>query len=113
MSTSETPCIPFPKIGDFGGFAHAYKLLLKHKEVAPGAIKLIGTVKLHGSHADIVVHWDGTIVLQSRHKIITPQSDNHECAKTLSPLSAQILGLRDQFVERFEHLTGIGSVSRA
>lgn len=114
MDKPDPPIIPFPKIGEFGGFEHAYKALLRNKQVAPGPVKLTGTVKLHGTHADMVVYWDNTIVFQSRNKIIKPglTSDNHGCATTLGPLCAQILALRNQFAERFEKINGKGSVKK-
>lgn len=43
-------------------------------------------VKLHGTNAAIQVHWDGTVVAQSRTNIITPENDNAGFARwVMSP----------------------------
>lgn len=39
-------------------------------------IDYIGTVKLHGTHTDIVQDENNNIIVQSRNRIITPESDN-------------------------------------
>lgn len=39
-------------------------------------IDYIGTVKLHGTHSDIVQDENNNILVQSRNRIITPESDN-------------------------------------
>jgi len=46
----------------------------------PTELTFLGTIKLHGTHADIVLHSDGNIVIQSRHRILTIYSDNSGCA---------------------------------
>ena len=74
----EHPFIPFPEIKQIRHFTPDV------------AMTLHGTVKLHGTHADIVKHGD-TIVFQSRNRIITPDNDNLGCAAFLSKLDLKPL----------------------
>lgn len=50
----------------------------QQKELLSGSSKVLyrGKVKLHGTNAAVQVHYDGTIVCQSRENIITPEKDN-------------------------------------
>jgi RNA ligase len=50
-------------------------------------IDYIGTVKLHGTHTDIVQDEYSDIVVQSRNRIITPESDNLGFANFVDKLS--------------------------
>ena len=47
----------------------------------PPELTFRGTVKLHGTHADLVWHGDDDISVQSRNRILTVESDNYECAR--------------------------------
>lgn len=48
----------------------------------PPELTFRGTVKLHGTHADLVWHGDDDdIVVQSRNRVLTVESDNHGCAR--------------------------------
>jgi hypothetical protein len=65
-------------------------------------IKLTGTVKLHGTHADIVVNSDDTVRIQSRNRLsLDVEHDNHNAAATLLPLKNEALELRNRCKERF------------
>lgn len=115
MSTStKTPSTLFPKIPEIGGFLVAYRTLRNNVQGTPSIVNLKGTVKLHGTHADMVIHSDGTVFIQSRNRIITPgvNLDNHDCAKTLLPLLPEILALRDQFEARYKELNKGQAASR-
>jgi hypothetical protein len=66
-------------------------------------ISLIGYVKLHGTHADIVVHNDDKIVLQSKNvSNITIANDNLGFAAAMADKTEAILHLRDRYVERWK-----------
>ena len=65
-------------------------------------IPLIGHVKLHGTHADIVIHNDNRIVLQSKNvSNITIANDNLGFAAAMADKTEAILNLRDRYVERW------------
>lgn len=65
-------------------------------------IPLIGHVKLHGTHADIVVHNDNRIVLQSKNvPNITVANDNLGFAAAMADKTEAILSLRDRYIERW------------
>jgi hypothetical protein len=75
------------------------------KEVKVGAIPIIGTIKLHGTHADILVYDDGRIVFQSRNIVgLQVNKDNAGFASTMSQKTKAILRLRDLFVLRYLEL---------
>jgi hypothetical protein len=71
-------------------------------------IPIIGTVKLHGTHADILVSPlpSNTIIFQSRNNPnLLPTADNHAFATTMSAKSSTILNLRDQYIARWKSLS--------
>ncbi|PVH76863.1 hypothetical protein DL98DRAFT_517702 [Cadophora sp. DSE1049] len=78
--------------------------------IAPGTptqISMIGTVKLHGTHADIVINHDDTIRIQSRNRLslgLGNGQDNYGVAEHLLPLRPAVLGLRDRVLARFRKL---------
>jgi hypothetical protein len=75
------------------------------KEVGIEAIPIVGTVKLHGTHADILVYGDGRIVFQSRNIVgLQVNKDNAGFASTMSQKTKAILRLRDLFVLRYREL---------
>lgn len=53
-------------------------------------IKFIGTVKIHGSHADIVFR-NGIFHCQSRERVITPEDDNYGFSRWVNNLPKEIL----------------------
>lgn len=64
---------------------------------------LIGYVKLHGTHADIVIYNDDRIALQSRNvPNITIANDNLGFAAAMADKTKAILNLRDRYVERWQ-----------
>jgi hypothetical protein len=68
-------------------------------------IPLVGTVKLHGTHADLVIHSNGDVFIQSRNREqLTAELDNYDTYKTLIPLRPEILRLRDRYHKRFYEL---------
>lgn len=62
---------------------HFRHLLVKlYKEpllIGPRFLQFEGTVKLHGTHADIVYDGNETFVVQSRNRILTKEADNQQC----------------------------------
>ena len=70
-----------------------------------GPIPIIGTVKLHGTHADIIVSSDDRITFQSRNNaVLTEAADNLGFAKAMSTKTTTILHIRDQFIGRWREL---------
>lgn len=68
-------------------------------------IPLTGTVKLHGTHADIVIDCDDIIKLQSRNKPdVTLEKDQYTYASTMIPLRDEILDLKAKYICRFREL---------
>ncbi|KAF3047126.1 hypothetical protein E8E12_011370 [Didymella heteroderae] len=66
-------------------------------------IPLIGHVKLHGTHADIVVYNDNRIILQSRNVCnITIANDNSGFAAAMADKADAVLELRNRYVERWK-----------
>jgi len=74
-------------------------------KVALNPMPIIGTVKLHGTHADILVHSDDSIVFQSKGVVgISSTRDNAGFATAMSQKTKSLLRLRDLFVARFTQL---------
>lgn len=69
-------------------------------------LPLVGTVKLHGTHADILIYPnDDTIVLQSRNCLnISTQADNHGFAAAMQHKSKNVVRLRDRYYARYKEL---------
>ncbi len=66
---------------------------------------IVGTVKLHGTHADILIYKDDTIVFQSRNVTgLSSAKDNQGFATTMSQKSKVLLRLRDLYISRWRQL---------
>lgn len=109
----------FPKIVTISGFIVAYKKYLKEnlptygKRKQSSVVKLIGAIKLHGTHVDIVVYNDNSFRLQSRHQSsLNYKTDVYGCARILLPMHQEIIALRDQFVRQYEVLNGASSFKK-
>ena len=72
--------------------------------LSPGRFELIGTVKLHGTHADIVVDNEDNIRLQSRHTLVDVRNDIYGYAAFMLPLRHEILELKRQYLARYAEL---------
>ena len=73
---TEPEHISFPSIGQFANFKKELKYYVEHNKV-PDEITLTGTVKLHGTHADIIFdEKTKAITFQSRNRVLTIDSDN-------------------------------------
>jgi hypothetical protein len=71
----------------------------------PNSLEIVGTVKLHGTHADIVVHSDDSITFQSRNReTITKERDNCGFVTTMDEERTSIRTIRDRYHERFRKL---------
>lgn len=65
-------------------------------------IPIVGTVKLHGTHADILIDFDDAITLQSRNNAnLLTTADNQGFATAMARRHDTILQLRDKFVGRW------------
>jgi hypothetical protein len=68
-------------------------------------IPIIGTVKLHGTHADILIHSDNTITFQSRNLTnLSIDKDNQGFAAAMSSKTTALLELRDLYLARWKEL---------
>jgi hypothetical protein len=83
-----------------------YKLNPENNEdVILEPIPIVGTVKLHGTHADILIYGDNDIVLQSRNKPkLLATADNQGFAAAMAQKTSTILHLRNQLVSRWQQL---------
>ena len=96
MSSANTPTL-YPKITQ-----HAAEVVKALKRLEGDSnhlepIPIIGSVKLHGTHADVLVYTDGRIVLQSKNvHNITKVNDNYGFAAAMADRTAAILELRNQ-----------------
>jgi hypothetical protein len=74
-------------------------------DITVDPLSLIGTVKLHGTHADILVYPDDRIVFQSRNITgLSVAKDNQGFAATMSNKTNVIFGLRDMYLARWKKL---------
>jgi len=68
-------------------------------------VPFVGTVKLHGTHADILVYPDDRIAFQSRNITgLSVAKDNQGFAAMMSQKTEAILGLRDVYLARWKEL---------
>jgi RNA ligase len=68
-------------------------------------VVLIGTTKLHGMHADIVVDGQDNITFQSRNVAnVTIETDTYGFAAKMTPKKGIILTLKRQILRRFEEV---------
>jgi hypothetical protein len=75
------------------------------RDVMVDPIPIVGTIKLHGTHADILIHNDDRIVFQSRNIVgLQVAKDNAGFATTMSQKTKALLRLRDLYVARFTQL---------
>lgn len=74
---------PYPSILQF---RHVIKYVTYHPR-NDYKIDYIGTVKLHGTHTDLVQDENNNIIVQSRNRIVTPESDNLGFAAFVEQLS--------------------------
>jgi hypothetical protein len=75
------------------------------EQMDPAPIPIVGLIKLHGTHADILVHHDDTIVLQSKNVAnITLANDNQGFAAAMADKAHVILSLRDRYIARWKEL---------
>ncbi|KAH7068093.1 hypothetical protein BKA63DRAFT_105997 [Paraphoma chrysanthemicola] len=77
----------------------------REEDVHLDPIPIVGTVKLHGTHADIRIHADDRIIFQSRNIVdLQPGNDNAGFATAMSTKNKALLRLRDIIVARFMQL---------
>ncbi|KAL9090352.1 MAG: hypothetical protein Q9165_005386 [Trypethelium subeluteriae] len=78
---------------------------LQRRGLAPGRVELIGTVKLHGSHADILIGRSDEVWLQSRNVLsLRTENDNYGFAQFMKPLKNRVLGLKKRYIARYTEL---------
>lgn len=79
----------FPSIGQFRDFVKELKKLRSQQDNPPTEYHLTGTVKLHGTHADILINKDPnsgefSCIYQSRNRILDLIQDNYGFAAAMS-----------------------------
>ncbi|KAI4660001.1 uncharacterized protein J4E79_005803 [Alternaria viburni] len=75
------------------------------RNITVDPIPFVGTVKLHGTHADILIYPDNRIVFQSRNiSGLSVAKDNQGFAADMSEKTAAVLGLRDIYLARWREL---------
>jgi hypothetical protein len=96
--------LPFPSIGKFKDMLKELPWVFGGGDAVPPFVTFNGTVKLHGTHADLVCRGSGggsdEITLQSRNRVITTESDNQDCARFFEERKARIRPLFDMVRER-------------
>ncbi|KAJ8119131.1 hypothetical protein OPT61_g16 [Boeremia exigua] len=76
-----------------------------HEDLILEPIPLVGSVKLHGTHADILVYNGGEIVLQSKNvPNITVANDNLGFAAAMADKTTAIREIRDRYLARWNIL---------
>ena len=89
----------YPKIGKLKD------LVYEARKINETILELVGTVKLHGTHADIVVEDGDVLRLQSRNREkLTVESDNNGFAAFAVPLRKDLLALKNKVVARYRAL---------
>jgi hypothetical protein len=74
-------------------------------EVTLDPIPIVGSIKLHGTHADILIYGDDRIVFQSRNIVgLEVAKDNASFATTMLQKTKALLRLRDLIVARFSQI---------
>ncbi|KAE9380714.1 hypothetical protein N431DRAFT_477597 [Stipitochalara longipes BDJ] len=103
---TSTPSTLFPKItGRVDELIENYTYKFGTEN---STIKLTGTVKLHGTHADIVIEPDNTVRIQSRNRLsLDIEHDNYNVAASLLPLGKEALQLRDRAKKRWHELNNL------
>ncbi|GME42326.1 hypothetical protein GTA08_BOTSDO08052 [Neofusicoccum parvum] len=102
-----TPSTLYPKIsGDIRDILHHLDKHHSRNGSAPAeSLSLTGTVKLHGTHADIRVHPDGRIIAQSRNNAaLSAERDNFDFAKFCHQRHPAILRLASHIRARWTEL---------
>lgn len=68
-------------------------------------LPIVGTVKLHGTHADILIYKDDRVVFQSRNVTgLSFEKDNQGFATEMSKKIKTLLRLRDLYLARWRQL---------
>lgn len=89
----------YPSIGKLKDF------LYEARKLDETSFELIGTVKLHGTHADMVIDAKDAIRFQSRNQTdLRPEKDNEGFATFADPLKQDILALRNTYISRYRTL---------
>jgi hypothetical protein len=106
---SPSPTIPppgtlYPKIEKLTGFI--YQAQRSQSLEGKRTVALIGTAKLHGTHADVVIESDGSIRFQSRNRLnLSPgKDDNQGFAAFASMRKKEWLDLKHRYIQRFRAL---------
>jgi hypothetical protein len=91
----------FPKItGKLDEFISSISMHPSFSETE--IIPMVGTVKLHSAHADVVVHADNSISIQSRNQpYLTAANDVYGMYAFLAPLRLELLDLKTRIIKRY------------
>lgn len=107
--------IKYPSIGQFRNVVKTVRDRAKYKgkdedgnavyfldhEVEYPVIEFTGTVKLHGTHLDVVYNSEGELYCQSRGRIIDVESDNAGSAFFVMARKESWIKMINQLIERY------------
>lgn len=80
-------------------------------EVVLEPVPIVGTVKLHGTHGDILVYRNNTIIFQSRNNVsLLPTADNQGFAAAMATKQTAILRLRDRYLTQWRAMHPFGEL---
>lgn len=87
--------VPFPSIGKLSDALKELPYVFGDDAVLLRELTFRGTVKLHGTHADLVLHGGGggEIAVQSRNRVLSVESDNMDCARFFETRRDRLLPL--------------------
>jgi hypothetical protein len=81
------------------------------KEVVLDPIPIVGTVKLHGTHADILIHSDDSVVFQLRNIVgLVTSKDNAGFATAMSQKTKALFHLRELYITHYRKLNPFTSI---
>lgn len=90
----------FKKYPSIEQFRHLKDKLLNYYKHLHSMLNFSGTVKLHGTHADICFNGENFIQIQSRNRILSETEDNLGCFKFLKTREEDILDLINLILEK-------------
>lgn len=98
----------FPSIGQYKNCIDEITHKCKTQNITLPILEFEGTVKLHGSHADIVYNKAiNQIHCQSRNRVLTPESDNLGFATFVKSIQNEIKDLFDPLIDKYKDADNI------
>ena len=102
MDTSCSPPVTSPSSALFPKIGKLKDVIYHARKLQETSFELVGTVKLHGTHADMVIDKNDFLRLQSRNQInLRLDSDNFGFAAFALPVQDNIVSLKNAIVARY------------